>query len=119
MSHHIPITVLFRMVLLTWLTLGLCLQPTIAATCAIDDARSALAADGGAAVIAADGDDSGTAGDCCSNSVCSDCCLHAAGSLHSVSVEVVSVMPIRQASPPADEFRPRDYPVDTRPPITG
>lgn len=117
MSRRTPTDALFRMVLLTLLALGLCLQPTFAATCAIDDARSTLADDTGAAGIAADVDSSASSDDCCSNPVCSDCCLHAVGSLHSNRTSVASVMPMLRHSQRVDEFRPRDYPVDIRPPI--
>lgn len=117
MSRRAPPILLFRMVLLTLLALGLCLQPTFAATCAIDDARSALGNDAAADVISADVDSSDSAGDCCSNPLCSDCCLHAVGSLHSTNISVASVMPMLHDVQRVDKFRPRDYPVDIRPPI--
>ncbi len=118
MSRRTPTRFVFRMVLLTLLALGLCLQPTFAATCAIDDARSALADDIADAAIAADVDGSRSSDDCCSNPVCSDCCLHAVGSLHSIRISVVSVLPMLADSQRMDTFRPLDYPVDIRPPIT-
>ena len=118
MSRRTPTIVLFRMVLLTLLALGLCLQPTFAATCAIDDARSALGNDAGVIVSAADVDGSSCASDCCSNPSCSDCCLHTAVSLHCFGISVASVIPMLHGSQRVDEFRPRDYPVDIRPPIT-
>lgn len=117
MSRRTPTTVLFRMVLLTLLALGLCLQPTFAATCAIDDARSTLADDTGAADIAADADSSASGDDCCPNPVCTDCCLHAVGSLPNTRLSVASVMPMLHDSQRVDEFHPRHYPVDIRPPI--
>lgn len=117
MSCRTPIIALFRMVLLTLLALGLCLQPTFAATCTIDDARSALGNDAGAAVIATGVDDSGSAGDCCSNPLCSDCCLQAVGQLHCTRIPAALVMPVLHGSQRVDEFRPLDYPVDIRPPI--
>ena len=118
MPLRTPTSFMFRLVFLTLLALGLCLQPTFAATCAIDDARSALADDIAEAGIATDVDGSRSSDDCCSNPVCSDCCLHAVGSLHSIRISVASVMPMLDDSQRVDTFRPRDYPVDTRPPIT-
>ena len=113
-----PTSFVYRLVLLTLLALGLCLQPAFAETCAIDDARSALADHTEAAGIATDVDASRSSDDCCSNPVCSDCCLHAVGSLHSIRISVASVMPMLDDSQRVDTFRPRDYPVDIRPPIT-
>lgn len=118
MSRRPPAIVLFRMVLLTLLALELCLQPTFAATCAIADARSALADDTAAGVVATDAGRSASSDDCCSNPVCSDCCLHAVGSLHSTRISVASVMLMAHDVQRVDEFHPRDYPVDIRPPIT-
>ena len=117
MSSQTPTHALLRMVLLTLLALGLCMQTTFAATCAIDDARYVLGNDAGAAVLTAHVDDSSSAGDCCSNRVCSNCCLHTVGSLHRTSISMASVMPILPVSQRVDEFRLRDYPVDIRPPI--
>ena len=117
MSRRTPTRFVFRMVLLTLLALGLCLQPTFAATCAIDDARSALADDTGTPGISSEVDSSSSSDGCCSNPVCSDCCLHAVGSLHSVRISVAPVMPMLDDSQRVDTFRPRDYPVDIRPPI--
>ena len=117
MSLRTPVIALFRLVLLSWLMFGLCLQPALAATCAIDDVRSALGNDAGALVTSLDADGATNASDCCSSPLCSDCCLHAAGSLHQFKIGVASLMPMRHVSPRVDEFRPRDYPVDIRPPI--
>lgn len=118
MSLQTPTAALLRMVLLTMLALGLCMQSTFAAICAIDDARSALGNDAGVGGAEAHVDDSGSAGDCCSNPMCSSCCLHSVGSLHSTRVCVASTMSIVHGSKRPDEFRARDYPVDIRPPIT-
>lgn len=118
MSRRTSTSFMFRLVLLTLLALGLCMQPVFAATCAIDAAGSALADDTGAAGIATDVDASRSSDDCCSNPVCSDCCLHAVGSLHSIRITVASVMLMSDDSQRVDTFRPRDYPVDIRPPIT-
>ena len=117
MSSQTPTLALFRMVLLTLLAFGLCMQSTYAATCAIDDAGAVSGNEAGAAVITPSVDDSSSADDCCSSLVCSNCCLHTAGSLHSTSISLTSVMPILPVSQRVDEFRPRDYPVDIRPPI--
>ena len=117
MSFHTPKPALLSMVLLTLLALGLCMQPTFAATSGIDDARSALGNDAGSAVVRADADYSGSSGDCCSNLVCSNCCLHTVGSLHRTSISVASVTPILPVLQRVDGFRARDYPVDIRPPI--
>lgn len=117
MSSRTPPPALFRMVLLTLLALGLCMQSTFAATCAIDDAGSVLGVDAVASVSTPSVDDSSSADDCCSNLVCSNCCLHTAGPLHRTSISLVSVMPVLPVSLRVDEFRPRDYPVDIRPPI--
>ena len=117
MLRRTPTDALFRIVLLTLLALGLCLQPTFAAACAIDDARSALGDGAGATAIAADVDGSSSAGDCCSNPLCSACCLSAVGALHCASASMATVMPRFDGSQRVDAFRPRDYPVVIRPPI--
>lgn len=118
MSRRTPFVALLRMVLMTLLVLGLCLQPAFAATCAIDDVRSTLGNDAGPVVSAVDADGAGSTDDGCSNPLCSDCCLHAAGSLLYSRTFVASVMTTPHASPRVEIFRPRDYPVDIRPPIT-
>ncbi len=117
MSSQTPTSALFRMVLLTLLALGLCMQSSFAATCAIDDARSVPGVDAGASVSTPSVNDSSSTDDCCSNLVCGNCCLHTAGSLHRTSISLASVMPVLPVSQRVDEFRPRDYPVDIRPPI--
>ena len=117
MSSRKPLPALLRMVLMTLLAIGLCTQPALAAICAIDDACSALGNDADSTITTANVDASTGAGDCCSNPSCSDCCLHAVGLWHCAIISVASVMPILHGSQRVDEFRPRDYPVDIRPPI--
>lgn len=117
MSSRKPPPALLRMVLMTLLAIGLCMQPAFAAICAVDDACSVLGDDAGATTTTANADDSSSAGDCCSNPMCSDCCLHAVGPWHCAIISVASVMPILHGSQRVDEFRPRDYPVDIQPPI--
>lgn len=114
MLRRAPLANCLRMVLMTMLLLGLCLQPVFAAACDIEDVRIVLDHDDG---TSSPMDDDGGAADCCANPACSDGCLHAAASLPT-SQAMLSPPPSSVCIAPRSlDFTSSDQPVNHRPPI--
>ncbi len=117
MPRRAPLRACLRLVLLAMLILGVCLQPTFAAACDVEDARIAFEHGAETALSAADGDRTGDPADCCANPACGDCCLHATASLPAIPQTSPLSAPRVCGAPLPDGFAPCDYPVDSRPPI--
>ena len=109
--------VVFSRIILMMLALSLCLQPVSAANCDVNDVRIAL--DGGEATDDAAPDVDGDLGDCCASTACVDCCLHVTALPSDASLSLALPELVCSDRFVLADFRPSDYPVNIRPPITG